>query len=83
MRLRFSRTADYGLRAALEVARAPTGDLVTRRAIADATDAPMATSGAEHAAEASDAETAAEAGIDASEPEAERVARGPRAAIAA
>lgn len=40
MRLRFSRTADYGLRAALEVARAPAGDLVTRRALADATDAP-------------------------------------------
>lgn len=40
MRLRFSRTADYGLRAALEVARAPAGDLVTRRAIAAATDAP-------------------------------------------
>lgn len=40
MRLRFSRTADYGLRAALEVAQAPAGGLVTRRAIADATDAP-------------------------------------------
>lgn len=40
MRLRFSRTADYGLRAALEVARAPDGALVTRHAIARATDAP-------------------------------------------
>lgn len=40
MRLRFSRTADYGLRAALEVARAPEGSLLTRRDIAVATDAP-------------------------------------------
>ncbi len=40
MRLRFSRTADYGLRAALEVARAPAGRLVTRSAIAGSTDAP-------------------------------------------
>jgi Rrf2 family protein len=40
MRLRFSRTADYGLRAALEVARAREGTLVTRRALAGATDAP-------------------------------------------
>lgn len=40
MRLRFSRTTDYGLRAALEVARAPKGTLVTRHAIARATDAP-------------------------------------------
>lgn len=40
MRLRFSRTADYGLRAALEVARAPAGNLITRHAIAGATDAP-------------------------------------------
>ena len=40
MRLRFSRTADYGLRAALEVARAPDGELVTRHAIAHATGAP-------------------------------------------
>jgi Rrf2 family iron-sulfur cluster assembly transcriptional regulator len=40
MRLRFSRTTDYGLRAALEVARAPRGTLVTRHAIAGATDAP-------------------------------------------
>jgi Rrf2 family protein len=40
MRLRFSRTTDYGLRAALEVARAPRGTLVTRHAIARATDAP-------------------------------------------
>lgn len=39
-RLRFSRTADYGLRAALEVARVPGDGLVTRRAIAAATDAP-------------------------------------------
>jgi Rrf2 family protein len=40
MRLRFSRTADYGLRAALEVARADEGELVTRQAIAGATNAP-------------------------------------------
>lgn len=40
MRLRFSRTADYGLRAALEVARARDGQLVTRHAIAHATGAP-------------------------------------------
>ncbi len=40
MRLRFSRTADYGLRAALEVARAPSERLVTRHAIAGATSAP-------------------------------------------
>lgn len=40
MRLRFSRTADYGLRAALEVARASEGQFVTRHAIARATDAP-------------------------------------------
>jgi len=40
MRLRFSRTADYGLRAALEVARAPIDGLVTRNALAKATDAP-------------------------------------------
>ena len=40
MRLRFSRTADYGLRAALEVARAPDGQLVTRHAIARSVDAP-------------------------------------------
>jgi Rrf2 family protein len=40
MKLRFSRTSDYGLRAALEVARAPQGTLVTRHAIARATDAP-------------------------------------------
>lgn len=32
--------ADYGLRAALEVARAAEGELVTRRAIARVTDAP-------------------------------------------
>ena len=40
MRLRFSRTTDYGLRAALEVARVADGQLVTRHAIARATDAP-------------------------------------------
>jgi Rrf2 family protein len=40
MRLRFSRTADYGLRAALEIARAPEGALVTRHAVARATNAP-------------------------------------------
>jgi Rrf2 family protein len=40
MRLRFSRTADYGLRAALEIARAPEGGLVTRHAVARATSAP-------------------------------------------
>jgi Rrf2 family protein len=40
MRLRFSRTTDYGLRAALEIARAPQGTLVTRHAIARATGAP-------------------------------------------
>lgn len=40
MRLRFSRTADYGLRAALEVARARDGQLVTRRTIASSVDAP-------------------------------------------
>jgi Rrf2 family protein len=40
MRLRFSRTADYGLRAALEVARARDGVLVTRQTLADATGAP-------------------------------------------
>lgn len=40
MRLRFSRTADYGLRAALEVARAEPGQLVTRHSIAAAVDAP-------------------------------------------
>jgi Rrf2 family protein len=40
LRLRFSRTADYGLRAVLEVARAPEGSLVTRSELASATDAP-------------------------------------------
>lgn len=40
MRLRFSRTADYGLRAALEIARAPEDTLVTRHAVAQATSAP-------------------------------------------
>lgn len=39
-RLRFSRTADYGLRAALEVARVDGGGLITRHAIARATEAP-------------------------------------------
>ena len=41
MRLRFSRTTDYGLRAALEIARAAEGQLVTRQAIAQATGAPV------------------------------------------
>lgn len=41
MRLRFSRIADYGLRAALEIARAPEGVLVTRRTLAAATSAPF------------------------------------------
>jgi DNA-binding IscR family transcriptional regulator len=40
MRLRSSRTADHGLRAALEIARAPTDAPVNRQAIARATDAP-------------------------------------------
>ena len=41
MHLRFSRTADYGLRAALAIAR--TGDeLVKRRDIASETEAPVA-----------------------------------------
>ncbi|MEO9175635.1 MAG: Rrf2 family transcriptional regulator [Gaiellales bacterium] len=40
MRLRFSRTADYALRAALEIARTPDGELATRRAVARATNAP-------------------------------------------
>jgi Rrf2 family protein len=40
MRLRFSRKADYALRAALEIARAPQGELATRRQVARATDAP-------------------------------------------
>lgn len=40
MRLRFSRTADYGLRAALEIARMPAGELATRHAVARATSAP-------------------------------------------
>jgi Rrf2 family protein len=39
MRLRFSRTADYGLRAALEIAGSPDGALVPRHVIAHATDA--------------------------------------------
>lgn len=41
MRLRFSRTADYGLRAALEVARAGEGRLVSRRELSGVTDAPL------------------------------------------
>lgn len=41
MRLRFSRTADYGLRAALEVARAPEGTLVRRRDLSRVTGAPL------------------------------------------
>ena len=40
MKLRFSRTADYALRAALEIARVPDTELVTRRALADAINAP-------------------------------------------
>lgn len=40
MRLRFSRTADYALRAALEIARVADTELVTRRALADTTNAP-------------------------------------------
>jgi Rrf2 family protein len=40
MRLRFSRTADYGLRAVLEVARATDGRLVSRRELSRATGAP-------------------------------------------
>ena len=41
MRLRFSRTADYGLRAALEVARAVDGRLVSRRELSRVTGAPL------------------------------------------
>lgn len=41
MRLRFSRTADYGLRAALEVARAPEETLVRRRDLSRVTGAPL------------------------------------------
>lgn len=41
MRLRFSRTADYGLRAVLEVARAPDGRLVSRRELSTVTGAPL------------------------------------------
>jgi Rrf2 family protein len=41
MRLRFSRTADYGLRAALEVARATDGRLVPRRELSRVTNAPL------------------------------------------
>ncbi|HET9287609.1 MAG TPA: Rrf2 family transcriptional regulator [Gaiella sp.] len=40
MRLRFSRTADYGLRATLEVARAQ-GRLVPRRELSTVTGAPL------------------------------------------
>jgi Rrf2 family protein len=40
MRLRFSRTADYGLRAALEIAGSSDGELVPRHVIARVTDAP-------------------------------------------
>jgi Rrf2 family protein len=40
LRLRFSRTADYSLRAALEIARAADGELATRHRIADAVEAP-------------------------------------------
>jgi Rrf2 family protein len=40
MRLRFSRTADYGLRATLEVARAQ-GRLVPRRELSRVTGAPL------------------------------------------
>ena len=40
MRLRFSRTADYGLRAALEIAGVPGDQRVTRRTLASATRAP-------------------------------------------
>ncbi len=42
MRLRFSRIADYAVRAALEIARVDGDHLVTRRALAEATDAPHA-----------------------------------------
>jgi Rrf2 family protein len=41
MRLRFSRTADYGLRATLEVARAAEGRLVSRRELSQVTNAPL------------------------------------------
>ena len=41
MRLRFSRTADYGLRAVLEVARAVDGRLVPRRKLSTVTGAPL------------------------------------------
>jgi Rrf2 family protein len=40
MRLRFSKTADYGLRAALEIARVSNGQRVTRHALARTTNAP-------------------------------------------
>ncbi|MGN6379610.1 MAG: RrF2 family transcriptional regulator [Gaiellales bacterium] len=40
MRLRFSRAADYGLRAVIQIARAPDGELVTRLAVARAVNAP-------------------------------------------
>ena len=41
MRLRFSRTADYGLRAALEVARAGGDRRVSRRELSGVTGAPF------------------------------------------
>lgn len=41
MRLRFSRTADYGLRAALEIARADGDRRVSRRELSQATGAPF------------------------------------------
>jgi Rrf2 family protein len=41
MRLRFSRTADYGLRATLEVARAEGDARVSRRELSSATGAPF------------------------------------------
>lgn len=41
MRLRFSRTADYGLRAVLEIARAVDGRLVSRRELSRVTAAPL------------------------------------------
>ena len=41
MRLRFSRTADYGLRATLEVARADGDRRVSRRELSQATGAPF------------------------------------------
>lgn len=40
MRLRFSKTADYGLRAALQIARVDNDERVTRGTLARATNAP-------------------------------------------